>query len=370
VDGKGDVGMATGKLGVLIHGAGWVSTQHIDAFKKNPRAEVVAISSRTLEGARRRASESRLDVACYEDYAEALAHRGVDIVSVCTPQHLHAENTISAARAGKHIVIEKPAAMDAEELRSMREAVDAAGVRTVVSFVLRWNPLFRTLKRMIAGDAVGRVYSVRTSYQSYCGDWWGGYPEGRTLERGGSAFLLAGCHAIDALRWFAGPGEFEAADPVEVFAWSGGARGESRTQYDPTTNTWHEGEPLEYPGLEVALVRFASGVLGTVSANLECIQPYAFPLEIFGDRGSVKDNRVWSHKHPDQTDWVELPGIRPDSSDVAHHPFQAQMDHFIKCILEGRESHCNLADAAKTHEVVYAAQECYRTGRPVALSSA
>ncbi len=119
--------MATKKLGVLIHGAGWVSTQHIDAFKKNPHAEVVAVSSRTLEGARKRAEESGLDarrsgsasparrivpflVACYDDYAEALAHPGVDIVSVCTQQHLHAGNTIAAARAGKHIVIEKPAA--------------------------------------------------------------------------------------------------------------------------------------------------------------------------------------------------------------------------------------------------------------------
>jgi len=104
-----------------------------------------------------------------------------------------------------------------------------------------------------------------------------------------------------------------------------------------------------------------------VSANLECVQPYAFPLEIFGDRGSVKNNRVWSHKYPGQTDWVELPTICPDSSDVGHHPFQGEMDHFVECVLEGRESHCNLADAAKTHEVVYAAQECYRAGRPVVL---
>ena len=138
--------------------------------------------------------------------------------------------------------------------------------------------------------------------------------------------------------------------------------------YDPVTNSWHEdGLPLEYAGLEMALVRFSNGVLGKVSVNFECIHPYAFPVEIFGNKGSVKDNRIWSHTMPDQKEWVELPDIRPDSSDVSHHPFQGEMDHFVDCILNDQESHCNFADAVKTHEVVFAAMECYWTGQPVKL---
>jgi predicted dehydrogenase len=355
------------KLGVLIHGAGWVSTQHIGAFQKNPRTEVVAICSRTMESAERRAKASGLEVPCFDDLAKALAVLGVDIVAVCTPQHLHAENTIAAARAGKHIVIEKPVAQTLEELRAMQQAVTAAKVKTVVSFVLRWNPLFQRLKKMSAQGAFGEIYCVETDYQSYCGDWWGGYGEGRTKAKGGSAFLAAGCHAIDALRWFAGAGEFEAADPVEVFAYAGGKRGRSTHQYNPLTNSWHEGEPLEYPGLEMALVRFANGVLGKVSVNFECIQPYAFPVEIFGDKGSVKNHRVWSHMFAGQKEWVTLNDIGPESSDVAHHPFQGEMNHFVDCIVNNRESHCNLTDAVKTHEVLFAAQECYRTGKPVRL---
>ena len=354
-------------LGVLIHGAGWVSTQHIQAFQNNPHTEIVAISSRTLEGAQSRAAEFKLDVACYDDYEKALSHPGVDIVSVCTPQHLHPENVIAAAKAGKHIVIEKPAAMTIEDAQTMRDAVKEAGVKTIVSFVLRWNPLFRTLKSMIAEGALGRVYSVEVDYLSYAGDWWGGFALGRQQEYGGSALLVAGCHAIDALRWFAAPGEHDAAEPVEVFAYSGGVRGQSTSQYNPLANDWHEGEPLEYPGLEMALVRFSNGVLGKVSVNFECIQPYAFPVRIFGDKGSVRDNKVWSHTFPGQNDWNEIPGITPDSSDVTHHPFQDQMDHFVDCILDDRESHCNLEDALRTHEVVYAAQRCYETRQPVKL---
>ena len=288
-------------------------------------------------------------------------------MSICTPQQLHAENVIAAARAGKHLVIEKPVCMTRAEGRAMREAIRAAGVKTVVSFVLRWNPLFQRIKRMSASGAFGEIFSVETAYHSYCGDWWGGYAQGRTLKYGGSAFLVAGCHAIDALRWFASTDEFGAADPVEVFAWPGGKRGRSTHQYNPVSNDWHEGDPLEYPGLEVALVKFANGVLGQVSVNFECIQPYAFPLRIFGDRGTVKDNRVWSHTFPGQRDWVELNELKPDSSDVNHHPFKAQMDHFVECLDTGRNSHCDFEDALKTHQTIFAAQRCYETRRPVRL---
>ncbi|HUS90365.1 MAG TPA: Gfo/Idh/MocA family oxidoreductase [Phycisphaerae bacterium] len=359
--------MSDRKLGVLVHGAGWVSAQHIQAFANNPHAEVVAISSRKIESARRRAAEAGLDVPCYDDYEKALAHKGVDVVSVCTPQHVHAANTIAAARAGKHVVIEKPVAIDLDQLAAMRDAVRAAKVRTVVSFVLRWNPLFETVKAMIADDAVGEVFCVETAYEHYCGPWWTGWDDARRADTGRSAFLVGGCHAIDALRWFAARGRHEAATPVEVFAWSGGRRKGEARQYNHLTNAWSDEPPMEYDGLEIALVRFDNGVLGKVAVNFECIQPYTFPVAIFGDKGTVRNNRVWSHKYPGQTGWVELPCVLPDSADVSHHPFQGQIDHFVDCVLSGVESHCNLDDAVKTHEVAFAALECYATGRPVKL---
>jgi UDP-N-acetyl-2-amino-2-deoxyglucuronate dehydrogenase len=121
------------------------------------------------------------------------------------------------------------------------------------------------------------------------------------------------------------------------------------------------------PAKEVALVKFSNGVLGKVSVNADCIMPYRFPFRIFGSKGSVFDNRIWSHKFPGQKHWEELPGICPDSSDVRHHPFQGEMDHFVECIQSNRESHCNLEDAVKTHEVVFGALRSYETGRPVCL---
>jgi len=357
------------KLGVLIHGAGWVSTQHIAAFQRNPRTQVLAVSSRTLKSARKRIAEAGLkDVTAYDNLDKALAHPGVDIVSICTPQHLHCENVLVAAQAEKHLVIEKPVAINVGQLRQMRDVVRKAGVRTVVSFVLRWNPLFQNIKRMMADDALGRPYYVEADYISHNGSWWGGWNNGRTLAEGVSAMLVAGCHAIDALRWFAATGEFEAATPVEVFAMRGGYRKGSSREYNPLTNLWRDdAPPMEYDGLEVALVKFSNGVLGKVSVNADCIMPYRFPFRIFGSKGSVFDNRIWSHRYPDQKDWVELSGVLPDSSDVRHHPFQGEMDHFVECIQSNRESHCNLEDVIKTHEVVFAALRSYETDQPVRL---
>ena len=357
-------------FGVLIHGAGWVSTQHIAAFLNNPATQIVAISSRSLAGARRRAQESGLrGVAVYDDLEKALRHKGVDIVSICTPQHLHCQNVLAAARAGKHLIIEKPVGISLAELQRMRHTVRRAGVKTVVSFVLRWNPLFRTLKAMIAEGALGKVYCVEADYLSHNGSWWSGWGDTCTAKHGVSSMLVAGCHAIDAMRWFAGAGEFAAANPVEVFAMAGGYRKGRPDQYNPLTNTWiAEAPPMEYDGLEMALVKFDNGVVGKVSVNFDCVMPYRFPIRIFGERGAVLDNRVWSHKFPGQKNWIELPAILPDSSDVSHHPFQAEIDHFVECLREGVESHCNLEDALKTHEVVFAALQCYKTQRPVKMS--
>jgi predicted dehydrogenase len=356
-------------LGVLIHGAGWVSGEHIRAFQANPHTRVAAISSRRLESVKRRAEEAGLTgIGMYTDYEEALNHKGVDIVSVCTPQHLHCENTITAAQAGKHIVIEKPIANSMQEMVAMRDAVRAAGVKTVVSFVLRWNPLFKTLKSLIADGALGTVYYVETDYQSNIGTWWSGFEDARKKERGVSAMLVAGCHALDALRWFASPEPETAARVTEVFGYRGGWRKGSDREYNPLTGVWAEGKPvLEYEGLEVLLLKFAGGALGKVSVNFDSIMPYTFPIEIFGDRGSVKDNRIWSHTFPGQKDWVEIPTILPDTAEVTHHPFQGQMDHFVDCIRTDRESHCNLEDAIHTHEIALAAQTCYETGKPVTL---
>lgn len=363
--------MADKKLGVLIHGAGWVSGPYVKAFTNNPHTRVVGISSRKLASAQARANDAGLkDVKTYDDFDKALANPDVDIVAICTPQQVHVDNVIAAARAGKHMIIEKPVANTLADVKRERDAVRKAKVKTVVSFVLRWNPLFETIKSMIADGALGNVYAVETDYQHHMGSYYHSYVDTRTATLGVSALHVGGCHALDAMRWFAGHKEFEAADPVEVFGYKGGWRKGKPIQYNPYEFRWEkpaEG-PLQYDDLEIVLVKFANGAIGKTAVHFGSVMPYQFPISIFGDRGTVKNNLVWSpKKFKGARGWVTIPSIMPDSADVKHHPFQGEMDHFVDCILEGRESHCNLEDAVKTHEIIFGAEQSYKTGKPVRL---
>jgi len=339
--------------GVGMVGAGWVATEHIRAFECNPDSRVVAICSSSRASAEAKAKEMELDVAICDTYEEMLARPDVDIVSIGTPSHLHFEEVMKASEAGKHMLIEKPAAFETEQLAKMRDSIRSSGVRTVVGFVLRWNPLFDIIKSIVANDMIGKIYYQETDYQHNIGDWARGWKWYGKADLGGGSLLGAGIHAVDALRWFAGDGPEATMDIAEVHAYSGGYRRK-------------KGE-IDYDGFIVAIMKMEDGSIAKVSSNWDCVMPYRFPIEIFGDKGTVKSNRLYSTKLPGQTDFVTIPTILPDSGEVSHHPFQPEIDHLISCIRSGRESHCNLEDSINSHEACIAADMSAATGKTVEL---
>lgn len=345
--------MGTKEHGVGIVGTGWVSSEYIRAFQSNSHTRVAAICSRSKERGEAKAREFGLrEVQIYTDYQKMLENSDLDIVCLCSPNFLHAEQTIQAAKAGRNVVIEKPVALNLKDLKRMRNAVRRAKIKTVVGFVLRWNPLFETIKSMIENDFVGNVFYVEADYQDNIGQWLHGWDWTRRMDTGGGTFLVGGCHAMDAIRWFAGRKRFEAEDIVEVSAYSGGYR---------------KGRDLEWDGFSVALVKFRNGALGKVSSNNDCVMPYGFPVSIFGNKGTIKDNRIWSHKFLGQKGWVQIPTILPDSGEVTHHPFQGEVDHFVECIIYDRNSHCDLESAINTHEACIATMLSSEENRPIKL---
>ena len=337
--------MAT--IGVGIQGAGWVSGEHIKAYGKNPETEVVAICGRRRESAEARAKEAGIaGVRIYTDYGEMLRDPNVNAVSVCTPPNLHPAEVIAAAEAGKHIVIEKAVANDLANLRAMQKAVDKAGVKTVVSFVLRWNPQFMWIKRMLSEGALGKLFYAEVDYWHNIGPWYGQYAWNVKKEVAGSTWLSAGCHAVDAIRWFV------EDEIVEVSAYSN----KLNADYEYDTNV-------------IGVVKFAGGAIGKLSSVFDVQCPYQFNVDLLGDKGTIRDNRIFAKEFfAGQTGWIDVPTIRPDSGDVTHHPFQGEIDHFVECVQSGKESHVNLADAAKTHEVCYALEQSSQTGKPVKVA--
>lgn len=337
------------KLGVGIIGTGWVAGEHLRAFHGNPHVEVVALCGRNE--ARTKACALAANIRCeiFTDYEKMLAHPGVDIVAIATLPDGHCAQAVAAVEAGKHLLLEKAMAVDIEEARKVRDAVARAKVKSVVSFVLRWNPLFQIIKTQLADDAIGSVFMGEIDYFHGIGPWYKQYAWNVKKQVGVSSLLSAGVHAVDALRWFMG------GDVAEVmqYATSGGGVDFSDYEYAPTTCT---------------LCKFADGRIGKVTSSIECIQPYVFHINLLGTHGTIRNNKIWSKKkYPGQSTWVEVPTILPDSGDVSHHPFVGEIAHLVECIHTNQESFVSVADAFKTHEICYAADLSGETGKPVPL---
>lgn len=336
------------KLGAAILGTGDVSGEHIKAYERNPHTEVRAILSRDRAKAEAKAAQYGLtNCRAYTSLDELLKNEEIQVVSICTPHHVHVEQGVACAEAGRHVVVEKPIAIELAGLHKLDAAIQKAGVRSVVSFVLRWNPLYENIKAMIADGIVGDLFYGEVNYYHHITKRYSVYPWMRSKAMGGSSLLAAGSHAIDGLRWFM------QGEAVEVHGYSTTSKGNPLDyEYDPNT---------------VILIKFADGRIGKVGSSIECVLPYWFNIVLMGNQGTIRNNEVFTKRWPGQTTWAAIPTILPDSGAVTHHPFNAQIDHFVECILEGKESHCNVADAVKTHEICLAGDLSAREGRPVKL---
>ena len=338
--------MQNGKLGVAVHGAGWVAHAHARSWLKIPHVRIVSLSDLHRERAEQMSAELGVDCRVRDDYQQVLGDKDVDVVDICSPSHLHAEHGIAAAQAGKHLLVEKPIGLTIEEIGALRDAVAKAGVKSLAGFVLRWNPAVQTMKRLLDAGALGRLFYLEVDYWHAIRPTHHAWDLHSKRKTAGSAMLLAGCHAVDAVRWLTGD------EVVEVTALGNNPHG--YFEYEPNV---------------VAVMKFRSGLVGKVSALLDCEMPYALNIDLAGDEGTLRDNRLWSKKlFPGQTGWTTIPTILPDSADVNHHPFDAEMSHLVDCIREGRESHCNLADAYRSHELCMAIDRSLAEGgRPVHL---
>src|ERR1043165_454260 len=137
------------KLGCAIFGAGWVAGEHARAYQACSRTHLVAVGSRKEESARKCAEYAGVkDAFITTDFDALLKRPDVDLISITTPPDIHPQLTIKAARAGKHVCIEKPIALDWKSALEMQKAVKESGVKSIVSFSLRWNPSMQNSKAM------------------------------------------------------------------------------------------------------------------------------------------------------------------------------------------------------------------------------
>jgi predicted dehydrogenase len=338
------------KYNVGIIGYGWVASAHIPAINETRQAQVTAICSSRPQDPKALSAKWGGDIKAFQRVEDMLADPDIHVISVCSVPSLHMEQVVAAARAGKHVIIEKPLAIEPKEVRAMIAAANKAGVKTCVCFECRFSSQFLTTKAVIDQGLLGKIHYGEVDYYHGIGPWYGQFRWNTFQKDGGSALLTAGCHALDALLLCMGN------DVVEVSSYS--TRTASKTF-----------APYEYDTTSVTILKFKNGAIGKCAASVDCFQPYYFHTHLVGSEGSLLDNKFHSNKlGTNKGKWSALSMKLLDSGDVSDHPFTMQFQAFFDALDAGKDMPLtSLAEAARTHEIIFAADKSARTGRPVKL---
>jgi predicted dehydrogenase len=268
-----------------------------------------------------------------------LANRDIHVVSICSYPYDHKRHAVAAAQAGKHLIIEKPLALNWEDCVAIQKAVTDAGVKTCVCFECRYSSQFLTTKAVIDSGLLGKIHYGEIDYYHGVGPWYGQYRWNVKKHGGGSSLLSAGCHALDALLLCMG---------TEV---------ESVSSYS-THSASKYFAPYEYPTTSVTILKFKDGRVGKVASVIDCLQPYYFHVHLVGSEGTLLDNKFYSTRLGglNKNRWSELSMKLLDSGDVSDHPYQTQFDAFFEALEKGEEmALTSLKDAMRTHEVIFGA---------------
>ena len=335
------------KFNVGIIGYSWSGRAHIEAINNTDLAQVTSIYSSRQHNDEEISALHGSKIKCYTDLDEMLANPDIHIVSVCSYPHDRAKQAIAAARAGKHMIIEKPLALSWDDCLAIESAVKEAGVKACVCFEARYAGQIITTKALIDSGLLGKLHYGEVDYYHGIGPWNHQYRWNIKKESGGSSLLSAGCHAMDALFHFMG-NEFENISSYATYS-------ENK-----------DFKKYEYPTSSVSIVKFKNGTVGKVASILDCFQPYYFRVHLIGSEGSLFDNKFYSTKLGalDSNQWSKLSMNMIDSGDASDHPYQAEFEVFFKAVDENREMPLtSLSEALISFKAIFAADESEEKSR-------
>ncbi len=315
-------------------------------ISEHPRAELVAVADINEERAR---LGEKFGVDWYTDYEKILERDDVDVVYFMTPNGLHAEHGIKAARAGKHVMITKPITVSVEQADELIAECDKAGVKLLGQYSNRYNLYAQKVKRAMENKRFGDLILANQSLkyfrpQRYYDGWHGSW------KLGGGSTLTIPIHSIDLLQWWVGP-----VDTVYGRMWT----------YD---------RDMEAENLTLSILTFKNGAVGNIVATTTF--PINGPLrtEIHGTKGALIYNVRPSERLGTTTGektrpspielWVGDEEPDPDPDEL---PKSAEED-MIDWILHDKQPMTDGREARKTVEVICAIYDSARTGKVVKLT--
>ncbi len=352
-------------------GTGFARKVQIPAFKSCQNAQIVSIASGTLENAESAAREFGIPHFT-ADWRETVARSDVDLICITTPPKLHHEMTMAAIAHGKHVLCEKPMAMNTAEAREMTDAAKKAGVLALIDHELRFQPGRLQAYSMLREDAIGTIRHAKCYFQApHRGDpnlpwnWWS------DAEQGGGALGAIVSHVVDSFHWFLGTGI------SSVFC-------QLQTQVKKRPIPGGEMCDVTTDDESLLVLRFADDDLtrdatGLVSVSMTEGPTYKHRVEFYGDEGALAvDARgeAFFAKASD-ADWSEvgvdfgapIAGV-PDTGFSSG--FTAFAPKIVDAIHEGKteiEHAATFADGLAVQKVLDAARESNGSGCAVNLRS-
>jgi len=340
------------KVRVGMIGCGGISGLHITNLKNIPGVEVIAACDINEEAAEAAAKQHEIPHV-FTDYKKLLKLKEIDAVSICTPNFFHAEPAIAAARAGKHVMVEKPMAMTAKEAQAMVDASKKARKVLVVGFQYRYDPKTRLLKRAIDAGEFGKILYVRCQAMRRRGiPNWGVF--GRKELQGGGPLIDIGVHIMETAHYLMGkPQPVAASGNCYTYI------GDKKSDIESSWSDW-DYKTYTVEDLAIGMIRFANGATMLVESSFCAhIEGNVFDITLMGEKGGAKwgsskiftdwngtmvnmeanyvpNDSHWDHK---MSDWIESirTGKKPICPGEDGLAIQKMLDGIYKSAEAGKE---------------------------------
>ncbi|CAN5273774.1 Gfo/Idh/MocA family oxidoreductase [soil metagenome] len=358
------------KVGIGFIGTGFARKVQIPCFAECENAEIVSVSSATLENAESTAREFNIP-HWTDDWRKTVENEQVDLICITTPPILHFEQTLFAIEKGKHILCEKPMAMTAEEAQIMTDKAREKGVLAMIDHEMRFQSGRQKAFEMLRNGEIGKVRHAKYNFRNASrGDenlpwtWWS------DKNQGGGALGAIGSHIIDSFLWFLG------AEISQVFCQ---LQTHIKQRKDSKTNELREVTSDDEANL---ILRFAGNdftqdATGIISISMTEYPKYENYVEFFGTDGAIRIDylgEIYLAKR-DGKDWMQvetqagksLNGIFDSGYPSAFMSFAPKI---VEAILHGKteiKHAATFADGLKVQKVLDAAHESERTGNIIKI---
>lgn len=336
--------MQTLNVGVIGLGMGQAHLKGYEACQEATVVAVCDIDREILDSV----LKDRKGVEGYLDYKQMLSRHDLDAVSIALPNHLHAPVTLDALDAGKHVLCEKPMAMDADQARRMKQRAEEKGLTLMLHFNMRFMSSAATIRPLVDQGKIGHVYHAVTTYTRR-----DGYPKpgswfGQKEKSGGGPLIDLGVHRLDLALWLMGHPR-----PQTVLS---------------NTFSYHAEEKLanlkfDCEDFSSAFIRFEDGRTLYLTASWDAHQPTDTEqlMRLYGTRGSVFENTG------DITYCSQIEGAPEGEVLEPRQPEESPQDHFVRSVLHDRDPGPSAEDGVLLMRILDAIYRSASTGDAVRI---